>query len=80
MADKKVVVYSTPTCPWCHKTKDYLTQKGVAFEDYDVGSDKERAKEMVDKSKQMAVPVIIFDDKDIVVGFNQGKLDELIAK
>ena len=33
---------------------------------------------MVEKSGQMGVPVIVVDD-DIIVGFNQGKLDELLA-
>ncbi len=34
---------------------------------------------MIQKSKQMGVPVIIVDG-EIMVGFNQGKLDELLAK
>ena len=79
MADRKAVVYSTPTCPWCKRAKEYLSQKGVAYEERDVASDKDAAMEMVEKSKQMAVPVIIIDDKDIVVGFNQAKLDELLS-
>ncbi len=33
---------------------------------------------MVQKSGQMGVPVIIIDDA-IVVGFNQGRIDELLA-
>ena len=78
MADKKVLVYSTPTCPYCKRVKDYLTQKGVSFSDYNVAEDREKAKEMIDKSKQMGVPVIIIDD-DVVVGFNQAKLDSLLA-
>jgi glutaredoxin len=44
-----------------------------------VAKDRGAAKEMVEKSKQMFVPVIIVDDKDIVVGFNQAKLDELLS-
>ncbi len=44
-----------------------------------MAADKEKAREMIEKSKQMAVPVIVIDDKDIVVGFNQGKLDELLS-
>ena len=44
-----------------------------------MAEDRVAAKEMIEKSKQMAVPVIIIDDKDIVVGFNQAKLDELVA-
>jgi len=78
MADKKVTVYSTPTCPYCKRVKDYLTQKGVSFSDYNVAEDREKAKEMIDKSKQMGVPVIIIGD-DVVVGFNQVKLDSLLA-
>jgi glutaredoxin 3 len=78
MAEKKVVVYSTPTCPYCKRTKDYLTQKGISFTDYDVARDRDKAKEMIDKSKQMGVPVIVVDG-EIVVGFNQAKLDSLFS-
>jgi glutaredoxin-like YruB-family protein len=78
MADKKVTVYSTPTCPYCKRTKDYLTDKGIPFTDINVAEDREKAKEMIQKSKQMGVPVIVVDD-DIVVGFNQSKLDSLLS-
>jgi len=44
-----------------------------------VSKDREAAREMIEKSKQMAVPLIIIDDKDIVVGFNQARLDELLS-
>ncbi|TET42712.1 MAG: glutaredoxin 3, partial [Dehalococcoidia bacterium] len=33
MADKKVVIYSTPTCPYCKRAKDYLSRKGIAYVD-----------------------------------------------
>jgi glutaredoxin 3 len=78
MADKKVVVYSTQTWPWCHRAKEYLSQKGIEYEDYDVGTDREKAMEMVQKSGQMGVPVIIIDGQ-VVVGFNQGMIDKLLA-
>lgn len=78
MADKKVVIYSTPTCPYCKRTKDYLTQRGIPFTDYDVAADREKAKEMIQKSKQMGVPVIIVDN-EVIVGFNQAKLDSLFS-
>ena len=78
MADKKVIIYSTPTWPYCHKAKEYLSQKGVSYTDYDVSADRAKAKEMIDLSKQMAVPVIFIDDQ-FMVGFNQQKLDELLA-
>ena len=78
MADKKVVVYSTPTCPYCKRAKEYLSRKGVSYTDIDVAQDREKAKEMTQKSGQMSVPVIIIDD-EIVVGFNQALLDKLLA-
>ena len=78
MVDKKVVVYSTPTCPYCKRAKDYLTRKGIAYTDYNVAEDREKAKEMIQKSKQMGVPVIVVDD-EFTVGFNQAKLDSLLS-
>ena len=78
MADKKVVIYSTPTCPYCKRAKDYLSRKGIRYTDIDVAQDKEKAKEMTQKSGQMSVPVIIIDN-EIVVGFNQVLLDKLLA-
>ena len=78
MADKKVVIYSTPTCPYCKRAKDYFTQKGIAYIDYNVAEDREKAREMIQKSKQMGVPVIIVDG-EVLVGFNQAKLDSLLS-
>ena len=79
MADKKVVIYSTPTWPFCKRAKEYLLRKGIPYVEYNVAEDREKAKEMIRKSKQMGVPVILVDD-EVTVGFNQAKLDELLAK
>jgi len=58
--------------------KEYLSRKKVSFTDYDVSTDKEKAQEMIKKSGQMGVPVIMVDDK-IIVGFNQVELDKLLG-
>lgn len=79
MADKKVVIYSTPTCPYCAKTREYLSQKQIHFTDYNVAADRDKARELIDKTKQMGVPAIIIDDKDIVIGFDPQRLDELLS-
>ena len=78
MADKKVVIYSTPTCPYCHRAKEYLSRKGISYVDHNVAQDSDKAKEMIAKSGQMSVPVITIDN-EIVVGFNQSQLDSLLA-
>ena len=79
MADKNVIIYSTPTCPYCKRAKDYLSRKGIPFVDRNVAVDRDAAKEMIQKSGQMGVPVIIIDG-EVVVGFNQTLLDELLSK
>ena len=61
-----VKIYSTPTCPYCKKAKEFLNQNKVQFEDIDVSSNKEAAEEMVNKSGQMGVPVIDIDGQIIV--------------
>jgi glutaredoxin 3 len=70
MAAKEVKVYSTPTCPWCKKAKQFLDANGVAYQDLNVAQDRAARDEMVKKSSQTAVPVIIIDG-EIVVGFNE---------
>ncbi len=74
----KVIVYSTPSCHFCHKAKDYFKEKNIEYVDYDVAADLEKRKEMVQKSGQMGVPVIFIGD-EMVVGFNQPKIDQLLG-
>jgi glutaredoxin-like YruB-family protein len=79
LADKKVVIYSMPTCPNCKRAKDYFSRNGIAYTNIDVAHDKSAAKEMIQKSGQLGVPVILIDDQ-VIVGFNQSKLDAVLAK
>ena len=74
----KVTIYSTPTCHFCHMAKDFFAEKGVSFEDFNVSTDLEKRKEMVERSGQMGVPVIVIEDK-VVVGFNKPKIMELLG-
>jgi len=78
MAVKDVIVYSTPTCPYCVRAKEYLTRKGVAYRDLNVAVERAAAHEMVQKSGQMGVPVIVVDGK-VVIGFDQRELDKLLV-
>lgn len=73
-----VTIYSTPTCHFCHAAKDFFTANNVAFTDHDVMSDLEKRKEMIDMTGQMGVPVIRIDD-DVIVGFDERKIKELLA-
>jgi len=76
---KKVEIYSTETCHFCHLAKEFFDTHNVAYTDYNVGKDQAKLIEMRDRSGQMGVPVIVVDDKDIVIGFDKDRLVELIG-
>lgn len=71
--EKRVKIYSTPTCPWCIRTKQFLKDNNIIFEDFDVSTNQQAAQEMIQKSGQMGVPVLDIDGK-IIVGFNKEEL------
>jgi len=58
---KKIAVYSTPTCPYCQRVKDYLKDNHINFEEADISSDKQELEQMVKISGQTGIPVIDFE-------------------
>ncbi|MFH1591894.1 MAG: glutaredoxin family protein [Candidatus Woesearchaeota archaeon] len=73
----KIKIYSSPTCSWCHKTKEWLKEHKIEFEDIDVTKDPNSAKEMIEKSGQQGVPVIDIDG-EIIIGFDEPKLKKAL--
>ena len=76
-----VTIYSTPTCGFCNQAKAFFQANSIEYTEKDVNADEADAKEMVDKSGQMSVPVILVEKKgkeEMVIGFNESKLKELL--
>ena len=73
----KVKIYTTPTCSWCARTKEFFKEHNVEYEEVDVSTDQKAAEHMVEKSGQMGVPVTEIDGQ-IVVGFDEPKLKKLL--
>jgi glutaredoxin 3 len=78
MNNKKVEIFSTASCHFCHMAKEFFTEHNVPFTDYNVGTDTVKRTEMLEKSGQMGVPVIIIDDRDVVIGFDKKALSKLL--
>ena len=74
----KVEIYSTPWCVYCKMAKEYFKKNNIDYTDYDVASDSVKRQEMLDKTHQMGVPVILIDGK-IVIGFDREKINELLG-
>ena len=70
---EKVRVYSTQTCPFCDKAKDFLRAHKIPFEEIDVGRDHKAAMEMVKKSGQIGAPVIEIGKK-VITGFDKEEI------
>lgn len=78
MTQPTITIYSTPTCHFCHAAKDFFTENHVQFTDFNVATDLEKRKEMVEKSGQLGVPVIDIGG-EIIVGFDEPRLRQLLS-
>lgn len=73
-----LTVYSSPSCAWCDKLKEYLTVKGAQFTEVDVSQSQENLRRLLKVSGQHAVPVTVGEHGEVVIGFDRNKIDELI--
>lgn len=77
--EKKIEIYSSPTCHFCVDLKAFLDEKGVKYTEYDVTADEEKRKELTERSKQMGVPVMFVDDKKMITGFDKKEVLEALG-
>lgn len=75
---KKVIVYSTPTCPYCIRAKRFLMENNIEFEDIDVSINEEKARDMVEKTGQMGVPVLDIGG-EIIIGFDKEAINRILG-
>lgn len=76
--EKTVTIYSTPSCHFCHAAKAFFDENKVSYTDFNVAEDQEKRQEMIDMTGQMGVPVIHIGD-DVVVGFDESKIKEILG-
>mgnify|MGYP001594414764 CR=1 FL=1 len=69
----KVTIYTTPSCQWCARTKEFFRANKIKYDEVDVAANQRAAEEMVEKSGQMGVPVTKVDGQ-IIVGFDEPRL------
>jgi len=76
---KKIEIYSTPTCTYCKHAKDFFKENGLEYTEYNVAADAAKRAEMVEKSGQLGVPVIIIDGGAPIVGFDRDEVAPLLG-
>ena len=84
---KKITVYSTPTCTYCHQLKNYLEEKKVEFEAIDLAQNPEEGQKLIAKTGQMGVPQTSIQEIDesgkiqkesFIIGFNVNQINEIL--
>lgn len=76
--DRKVILFSTPQCSWCRTAKRFLQGNQIKFKEIDISRDPQAARDMVRRTGQQGVPVILINNRP-VVGFDQSKLKKLLG-
>lgn len=75
---KPVIIYSTPTCVYCNMAKSFFKANNVPYTEYNVATDLDKRKEMVDKTGQMGVPVIDLGS-EVIIGFDEAKVRAVLS-
>jgi len=74
----KVIVYSTPTCSSCDAAKQFLRERGIAYQEINVAKDLKAAERMIKLSGQTGLPVIEIGG-EVIVGFDKRRLSEVLG-
>jgi glutaredoxin-like YruB-family protein len=75
---KNVILFSTPTCGWCRKLKQYLKENKIRFKEIDVSRDFKAAQDMMKKSGQQGVPQMWINNVP-VVGFDKNRINRMLS-
>ncbi|GMU95836.1 MAG: glutaredoxin family protein [Ignavibacterium sp.] len=73
----KVIIFTTPTCSFCNAAKRYFRENNIKFTEVDVSRDQKAAQDMVRRTGQMGVPVILINNRPIV-GFDRPKINAML--
>lgn len=75
----EILVYTTQTCPWCKKVKEWFKSKRIKFTELDVTEEDKYRDQLIEKSSQLSVPVIDIDG-EIIIGFDEKELETAVQK
>jgi len=75
---KRVTVYSTPSCSWCTTLKKHLDHHGIRYRDIDITKDIKAGEDMQKRSGQQGVPQTDINGQ-MIVGFDKNKINSLLG-
>ena len=81
-----IEIYTNGWCPYCHRAKRLLDQKGVEYQEFLIDQEPGRRAEMIQRSGRLTVPQIFIGEThvggsdDLVRADKSGELDHLLEK
>lgn len=76
--DHEIEIFTTPSCPYCSKLKQWMEEEGIEYTEWDVASNREKAIEMIQQTGQQGVPQTIIDGEQAVIGFQPDRIKDII--
>ena len=81
---KRVILYSTPTSPFCHDAREFLATRNIPFTEYNVFEEQEHLDEMKQYTHgATTVPVLLvhrgLPDERVIIGFDSTALEEVFS-
>lgn len=76
---EEIEVFTTPSCPYCTKIKEWLEDNDYDYTEHNVAEDRDKAKEMIEETGQRGVPQTFVGDKT-VIGFQPDKIEKAIEE
>jgi len=73
----RVLVYTSSSCPYCKKVKNFLREHSVTFKEINLNFHRSAARELKEKTGQTGVPVILAGNYKII-GFDENKLRRIL--
>ncbi len=74
-----IKVFSSDTCGYCRKLKSYLDSKHISYDVIDVGESSDNYKKLIDVSGQSGIPVSLFDNGEVVIGYDVEGIDNQLG-
>jgi len=75
---KSVVLFTSPSCIWCTRAKQYFKKNGIKFKTIDISKDKKAAQDCI-RNGCRGVPVILIGGSQWICGFDQAKIEKALG-
>ena len=79
MLRPRVIVFTQQDCPPCAWVKNFLSERGILFEERSIDSSVAVARELTQTYKSQSTPTVVIGDQ-VLIGYDPERLGQLLAQ